>query len=222
MERALDRRVEFDPRSRNFPIRTLMATLAPRSYTWGTTVILDQGSEGACVGFAWAQELASRPKVHGLVTNPLARQIYHAAQLHDQWDDTPPEEGTSVIAGAKEMVNRGYLGEYRWAFSIDDLKVAVSRFGPAVMGTWWWTGMFDADASGFVRRTGAREGGHAWLAVGFNVTARRFTCVNSWGRGWGRDGRFYVAEDDMAALLEDDGEGCIPTLRTLVPELRSY
>jgi hypothetical protein len=44
----LDRLVEFDERSRSFPISALTATKKPRSYTWRNTEWYDQRSEGAC------------------------------------------------------------------------------------------------------------------------------------------------------------------------------
>ena len=221
MSRVLDRRIEFDPRSRDYPIRTLLAGATVRSYTWGCPVRLNQGQEGACVGFAWIHEFAARPKTHDLLTAQIARNIYMAAQLVDQWPSTPPEEGTSVLAGAKTMVDWGYLGEYRWAFDVNDLKLSVSTVGPAVLGLWWWSKMFETDAEGYIHPQGYKAGGHAILCNGYNLTRRAFRLTNSWGPNWGLNGTCWVHEDDMAALLADEGEACIPTRRTLVPEFRS-
>lgn len=222
MDRVFDRRIEFDDRSRNFPIRALIEErqLAPRSYTWGSPVRLDQGFEGACVGFSWAGELAARPKVHGLVDNDLARDIYHSAQYLDEWDDTPPAEGTSVIAGAKEMVARGYIGEYRWSFDVEDMKVAVSWFGPVVLGCYWYENMLETDSKGFVYPSGRIAGGHAIMVNGYNVTYDRFKLLNSWGNSWGLDGHCFIRGNDMADLLAEDGEACVPTVRKLIADLR--
>lgn len=191
-----------------------------RSYTWGVPVRLDQGNEGACVGFAWTHELAARPKTHGLVTNDLARSVYHEAQLLDEWADTPPQEGTSVLAGAKRMMQRKYLGEYRWCFSLKDLQLTVGYLGPVVLGIWWWEGMMEPDAVGGVHRAGAKVGGHAILCNGYSLTKKRFKLTNSWGAGWGIGGECYVNEEDMALLLSDEGEACVPTVRTFVSEFR--
>jgi hypothetical protein len=62
-DRTLDRLVEFDERSRNFSAAVGLETYPFRSYTWACDPVLDQGREGACVGFAWAHELSARPKV---------------------------------------------------------------------------------------------------------------------------------------------------------------
>jgi hypothetical protein len=58
---GLGRRTEFDPRSRNYPARTLLAVEPPRTNLWPLAEYLDQGSEGACVGFAWTHELLAEP-----------------------------------------------------------------------------------------------------------------------------------------------------------------
>jgi len=76
-ERTFDRLPEFDERSRNFPIGLHLlvhygaeaAALVPRSYTWSAGEVLDQGREGACVGFGWSGELLARPSVVAGVTN---------------------------------------------------------------------------------------------------------------------------------------------------------
>lgn len=219
-ERTFDRRVYYDERSRNFPIRTLVAEKPLRSYTWSCPVRLDQFREGACVGFAWMHEFAAKPKAHPAVDNSLARNIYHDAQLIDAWDDTPPEEGTSVLAGAQQMQKGGYLGEYRWCFSIRDLQLAVGYAGPVVLGIWWWTGMMEPGSDGFVTPSGIREGGHAILCNAFSRSKDAFRLTNSWGGRWGAGGGCYVNTGDMEKLLLDEGEACVPTVRKWVSNLR--
>src|SRR5688572_15007850 len=111
-DRKLDRLIEFDEKSRSFPIRTLVADKQPRSYSWRGNVVLDQGSEGACVGFAWAHELNARPVVVPDIDAADARSIYTDARKMDEW---PGEdyEGTSVLAGAKVVQAAGHITEYR-------------------------------------------------------------------------------------------------------------
>lgn len=220
MERVFDRRVSYDERSRNWSVRTLIEDKPLRGYTWGCPVRLDQGYEGACVGFGWAHELAARPKVHGLVTNATARELYHWAQLNDEWEDTPPQEGTSVLAGAKGAVKFGYLGEYRWCFSLRDLQLTIGYLGPVILGVYWWTDMMEPDSNGHIYRRGQVEGGHAILCNGYSLSKRRFVLTNSWGPNWGYNGTCYISEDDMNALLMDQGEGCVPVVRKLVPQYR--
>lgn len=207
----LDRLPQFDERSRNYPIRTLVTATRPRSYTWRVSAWLDQGTEGACVGFAWNHEAAARPVVRQ-VTHAAARQTYLRAQQLDQW---PGEaySGTSVIAGAKAMQERGWLQEYRWAFSLDDLILAVGYKGPAVLGLDWYQGMFRPDSDGYLRPTGRLMGGHAILCHAVSVRERYFWLWNSWGRGWGVGGRAKISFDDLAGLLAAGGEACVPVRR---------
>lgn len=209
---VLDRLIEFDERSRNYPIRTLVADKPRRSYTWQVGVSLDQGNEGACVGFGWAHELAARPKVHPLMTNESARMLYHEAQQLDAWPGDS-YEGTSVIAGAKAVMSHGWLHEYRWAFSENDLALAVGYRGPVVLGVNWYSGMDDlqADSAGrlWAPVTGFVRGGHCFITHGYSVPLNAYKCWNSWGA----PSEFYITASDMARLLADQGEACVPTKR---------
>jgi len=212
--RTLDRLPEFDPKSRNFPIRALIPSKPPRSYTWESDKVLDQGTEGACVGYGWSQELLCSPAIVPGVNNLFARGVYVDARKVDEW---PGEayEGTSVIAGARVIKVRGFMAEYRWAFSVDDLVMAIGYEGPAVLGTNWYTGMADTDRAGDVHVTGKVEGGHCIAAIGVDIEARRFILVNSWGESWGIRGRCYLSFDDMERLIHEEGEMCIPVGRVV-------
>ena len=173
----LDRLAQFDARSRAYPIRAVVGEKTPRSYTWACDAYNDQGTEGACVGFAWSHELAARPVV-GWTSEADALSIYRRARQLDGW---PGEDydGTSVLAGAKAAKERGRLVSYRWGFSLDDLILAVGYTGPAVLGVNWYEGMFDTDSSGYVRATGSVAGGHAILCRGVSVRARSSCCTTA-------------------------------------------
>lgn len=212
-DRRLDRLPEFDPRNRAYPIRALLAARPPRSYTWRLPQAnLDQGSEGACVGFSWTQELASRPVVVRGLDADYARGIYHAAQTMDEW---PGEayEGTSVLAGAKAVVAAGHMGEYRWAFGLEDVIDALAWHGPVVLGIDWMNDMFDPDADGLLHATGGVAGGHAIEANGVSLKRRLVRLENSWSPAWGIDGHAYIGFDDLRSLLANGGEACVPVQR---------
>lgn len=210
-DERLDRLPQFDVRSRNFPIRSLLPDKKPRSYTWACDAWLDQGSEGACVGFSWAHEAAARPVVR-TSTSALAIAVYKRAQELDEWEGTE-YSGTSVLAGAKAMQEQGFLGEYRWAFGLDDLVDAVGHHGPAILGINWYEAMFDANDLGMIYVQGDIAGGHAILCNGVSVSRRVFRLHNSWGRDWARSGEAYISFSDMERLLHEQGEACIPVQR---------
>ena len=211
----LDRIPSFDVRSLDYPIRATFEEKKERSYTWSCTVHLDQGQEGACVGFSIGHDIAARPVAVKSMTATTASSIYLAARHVDEW---PGEDysGTSVLAGFKAATALGYFSEYRWAFGLKDLVLAVGYKGPAVLGINWLEGMSNPDANGYIHATGEIRGGHAILCRGVNVKKKRFLLRNSWGRDWGMDGDCYLSFDDMEKLLHASGEACIPVKRHYV------
>ena len=191
---------------------------------------LDQGREGACVGFAWAGELAATPNpVHLGDGNQYARELYRAAQRLDVW---PGEayEGTSVLAGAKASQAAGYIGEYRWAFSMDQIIDALITVGPVVIGTPWLSGMYQTRPSGLVEAVGDVVGGHAILLTGYHPAMRirgegwtkRHEVIkwrNSWGAEYGHKGDGYITPEALSALFDRRVEACVPTIRSTRPVL---
>lgn len=213
-ERTFDRLQEFDEKSREFPIRTLLTTTTPVTKLWSGGSFLDQGSEGACVGFGWSAELSASPIRVAGITNDYARNLYYAARRVDQW---PGEDydGTSVLAGAKVAQARGKITSYRWCFSLSDLILTLSYQGPVVLGLNWYEGMWDTDSKGYIRPTGDMIGGHCVMARGVNVGYKRIRIRNSWGSDWGYYGDAYITYADMQRLLSEQGEACVPLGRKL-------
>lgn len=216
---------------RHFPsLRFLTAPLTDgkkvRSFTNNFRLYdphLDQGNEGACVGFGWAHELACYPATVPALDNVFAKErLYWPAQRRDWWEGgaypgaTPFMEGTSVLAGA-EVVHQElrFIGSYDWVVhGLLDLQLAAGYLGPIVMGTDWHSGMFRPDINGFVHATGTVEGGHCWIIRGISLKKRAFLCRNSWGPNWGMRGDFWVSFEDAESLLMTQGEACVPKLRS--------
>jgi len=219
----LARLQQFDERSRKFPIRKTVGAKPLRSFTWKCDKWLDQGTDGACVGFSWTHELIARPAVVSGVAAAFAKEkVYWEAQKIDPWPGgsypgaSPVYEGTSVLAGAKVIQKMGYIEEYRWAFSVQELALAVGYCGPAVLGIPWYEGMFNFLSCGHIHISGQVAGGHAILCNGVNVKDRTFKLHNSWGKGWGNSGEALVSWDEMDRLLHEGGEACIPVGRTRI------
>lgn len=213
----LDRIPQHDPRTEQYPARALLANLPPpRSYTWPVGPHLDQGVEGACVGFSFAHELAAVPRRVPDVSTTTARTLYWEAQRVDPWAGgaypgaSPTYDGTSVLAGAETARQLGHYEAYHWAASEPEVAVAVSRRGPVVIGTDWHEGMMWPSSDGYLHRLGRVVGGHATLLHGYNVTGRFYWVWNSWGTGWGIGGRAKLRADDLAGLLAAGGEAVVP------------
>lgn len=229
-DRKLDWTPQFDERSRQYGIREVIrrGTTVPRPVLWQEGVALDQGSEGACVGFAWMGEALAEPAMPEpqpmvAAANRRAISYYKMAQ---KLDDFPGEDysGTSVLAGAKVMKREGWIEGYRWCFSIDEVRDAVIKEGPVVIGIPWFESMYETDSNGLVRIHGQLVGGHAIFLTGYvpnmsiaGQTLDVFRWRNSWGTSYGLGGSAFISYQDLAELLSQQGEACVPTGRKVVP-----
>lgn len=238
-QQPLDPRLDFvfykDERSRQFAAVDKLTTnqQQPRFRSYSVNRWLDQGTEGACVGFAFAHELCSTPlRINKWreINYDWAWDVYHEAQHIDPWPGcnlgrscpvAPSRdvyEGTSMLAGLKIVQGRGFIDEYRWAFGEEDLALAVSHLGPAVIGVNWYEGMYSPNRHGYIEPTGRWVGGHAIVVNSINPRFQNpdlqyYRLWNSWGASWGRNGWCYISRKDMARLLSEDGEAVIPLVR---------
>lgn len=194
----------------------------------------DQGAEGACVGFSlsWAMSIFNRHFYD-------AGALYHAAQLIDPWPETPPEEGTSVEAGATVLMTQGHwrfvhgvtkavalfegIKEFRHAASVDELRTAISIGSPFVLGINWYAN-FDRPVWGdfgqggnrwWIGRStselGAVRGGHAICGCGARDSIGAFTLVNSWGHDYPI---VNIPYETVELLIREEGaEAIIPVDR---------
>ncbi|MCA9698700.1 MAG: hypothetical protein KC431_14335 [Myxococcales bacterium] len=219
----LARMKEFDERSREFPISELMKGKKMRSYSWECNRHFNQGEQGACVGFAFTHELIAKPApVTGLSGRFAVEKVYWAAQRKDPWkggaypEAKPKYDGTSILTAVKVVRAMGYFEQFRWAFGIEDLIMAVGHIGPAVLGLPWYVSMAQPHRCGFLHLSlvdEEYEGDHAVLCKAVNVRERSFVIHNSWGSSWGVKGDARISWDDMERLLHAGGEACVPLYR---------
>jgi hypothetical protein len=192
--------------------------------------VLDQGSEGACVGFgvtgeAMASPVRQRfPKVQMTdgatwrdASEVMARKVYKEAQQIDEWEGDS-YDGTSVRAGMLVGRERGWWDGFRWAFSMADLRAALEE-GPVVLGVLWTEGMYEA-LGGRLVVTGPAVGGHCILSTGYSANWRgggpHYRLRNSWGRSWGLNGSAYIKDSHLNKILfEAGGEAAVPVNRKL-------
>lgn len=226
-KRTLDWVSQHDPKSRKFSLRSILPYNIPqRAVYWREGVVLDQGSEGACVGYGWTGELLAEPAspvVQPLVASAegYATLSYRRAQKIDPW---PGEdyEGTSVLAGAKIMQQDGQIDAYRWCFGVEDVRDAIITSGPVVIGVPWYQSMYSTTDEGLVVIDGRKVGGHCVVVTGYDPeyfiggeAQEVFRWRNSWGSGYGLEGSGYVRFDDLSRLLQDRGEACVPVGRNV-------
>lgn len=215
-----------DDRSRSYGVRRRLTVTKREKVIWTppqkSYLPLNQGSEGACVGFGWSGELQV-PPVEIPVSNEFARSLYQGARRVDKRDGRFYNEGATVLAGAKYARQQRWISEYEWCFGMEDLTDTLVHRGPVVLGINWYAGMYAPDQNNRVWVNGELAGGHCILCIGFwpnhHLFGDCFVLLNSWGRGWGDNGMGYITASDMNRLLvTEQGEACIA--RDIVPQPR--
>lgn len=221
LDPRLGRLKHFDEASRSFAYRMAAPSTVPFTKVWEVPTPLDQLREGTCVGHGYEHEAGSQP-VATKYSHDHALVWFDWCANNDPFPGNSRESGTSVLTGAKFGQLKGYFKEYRWAFSLAEVKAAVANEGPVVIGSKWLTGMFDPDANGRLRVVGEVAGGHCWLIYGIVLAGDInpltgqvapediFLMQNSWGPTWGIGGRAWITATDFDLLRVDDGEVCIP------------
>ena len=177
----------------------------------------DQGYTSECCSYATLHALEDGPLTkaprrpgQGPIYNP--HRLYKAGQAHDEWPGDQ-YEGTSVRGVAKAAQKAGLIRHYVWGWRMDEVVRLLLDYGPVVVGTIWTERMFwpepEAGVPGPVLRLdGPIVGGHAYVLNGINLDTGWVRMKNSWGAGWGENGRAYIRIDDMAALIDAAGEAC--------------
>jgi hypothetical protein len=205
----LGRLVSHDPRSLAFPAPSAPIRKAVTHRHYG--LILDQGQLGSCTGNAMAQALMTAPlhQKGRTLTEKDAVSIYSAATVIDgaPGQYPPDDTGSSGLAVAKVAKSRGLITGYTHAFGLDHALGAL-QLSPLLVGVNWHEAMFTPDAQGFVHPDGNVAGGHEFVCIG--DTGSHLVFLNSWGKSWGRNGRFFMTYADFGTLLNEQGDVVVP------------
>ena len=210
-------RKPFVPDDRDWPVALLksridMGTSVPLS--WSVPSILDQGDTGHCVGFGTAGACNADDANHvasGL-TDADAHALYYAAKVIE--GDPMGEDGAYVRDGLKAAKDAGLIDAYSLLRTKDEVQDWLEHHGPVVVGSDWLTGMDSPDAQGFVTAGGRIRGGHCYYA---NGDTKGLDCVNSWGDGWAKGGRFYFDSGNFDELMGYDFESWAVTQAAPTP-----
>lgn len=220
----------YDPLNREYPMRALLpagVTLPDRSYTWSCPTCLNQLTTGTCVGHSGAHELAGRPQswpvgaAEGGKLAYLAELLYREACKIDPWTQNDAGDlnfGTDTVSLGKVMKRLGFWGEFRWAFTHQEIRTARGYYGPGIWAAPWYNSMFfpRPDGSIEVNEGSGLAGWHAFLSNGQSVTARNGRIHNSWGFGWGIDGEAFLSWEDEEKLQGLGATFMVPQARTSV------
>lgn len=216
----LGRHVHHDSESRRYAFDTTGLTIKSVRHQRHVPVF-DQGDLGDCVANAglgclatgpfWAtwQALARQPYP---MTNPGVTSNYidltamdDAPGYYKPGDPNSQDTGSDGLSEAKLLKSKGVIAGYQHTFTLDDALKAL-QVVPAIVGTVWLDAMFEPNPLGLVSVTGAEQGGHEYVMDEYDEQRGWVGFTNSWGVGFGVQGRFYMQAEDFGNLLHRDGD----------------
>jgi hypothetical protein len=173
-------------------IRPAWLSLPHRDRAWMPGRQLNQGSEGACVGFGCMAEALATPVRTKAAANPNAQgfRMFEEARRRDEFQGED-YEGTSLTGGGNAMKAFGYLDRYLWLHTPEEVALAIAHSGPVVTGIPWTVSMDELnEPDEYFSYGGEVRGWHCVLlhgAHGFAPGPRTydhgpwFDLRNSWG-----------------------------------------
>ncbi len=199
-----------DMRDALYPMRLQLERIEGpvREYRyWDRGETLNQGSEGACVGFGWAAWYNCKPRgFYAQKGNDYGFSVYHRAQELDEWPGTD-YSGTSVRAGARVMLEEETLTSYLWAASSDEIRAWIKAYGPVVVGHKWLRSMDRPRASDgmlVVDPASGVRGGHCTMLYAVSASDDVLG-QNSWGDDWGKEGSYKLDKAGLETLIRIGG-----------------
>lgn len=204
--------IHHDERSKNFRAVDLAKSTALVTRSWRRGAAYDQGETSECVAYT-GKGILNTAKLSAKVPYRTRSRLdpenlYAGARDNDQWPGTN-YDGTSALGLCRYLQKTGLIREYRWAFGLDEVLRTLSQVGPVGIGVAWREDMRDPDLDGYLHATGDAIGGHEVELTGIDTEHERVTVTNSWGAGWGRNGRAFLSFDDLGTILADDGDAFV-------------
>lgn len=209
----LGRYVNHDPRSRLYKFDTTGIEIVSVRHSRRIPV-LDQGNLGSCTGNAATGHLGTDPFFDlvpktDVLNETFAVGVYSDATKIDSVPGSypPTDTGSDGVSVAKVLKNRGLINGYTHTFTLDDALKALST-QPVIMGTNWYNSFFTPSSDGVISilPNDYVAGGHEIVLDEIDATRKLVGATNSWGTGWGLQGRFYMSFDLVSRLLSEQGD----------------
>lgn len=210
--KRLGRHVLHDSRSKRFAVQ-------PRRGGWKTVrhvrhvPVWDQGDLGSCTGNAALGALGTgrlyeAAKGYNVpFTEETAVGVYSAATKIDPYEGTylPTDTGSDGLSVAKVLHKNGWISGHRHALSLDAALTGLQD-DAVITGTVWPEGFDEPDADGLVKYEGQERGGHEYVVDEMDVENRLVWFTNSWGLGYGKNGRACMTWETWGKLLANHGD----------------
>lgn len=190
--------------------------------------IMDQGNVGSCTGHAGTAAIGSEAfwqagstvllGADAEAAHQYAVGLYSAATELDPWPGqyVPEDTGSDGLSIAKVLLARGLISGYEHALSLEAALAALAE-RVVIVGTSWLSGMYDPAPDGRLNVSGSTVGGHEYALDELDVEGQRVWMRNSWGPGWGLQGRAWMSWDDLGRLLADMGDCTVLVPREAPP-----
>lgn len=198
-----------DERNLDYLIATAVAPQPEVKRRWSEGPQLDQGREGACIGFGFTADILAAPAAQRDISSDLAHRYARHHWMRAQWLSTgrpvDPDRGATMNNGATVAKQYGLIDGYLWAQNIEDVRNAVIAEGPVVMATKMFDGVATPTWQGVIQPNRSNKeytSSHCMCITGYDParkakvrgrtgTYRMFFIRNSWGKGWGERMVFY-------------------------------
>lgn len=232
----LGRNVHLDSRSWGFalqPQETPVRSVRHESYIG----VLNQGDIGACTGNAACScayhspfFAPASPPWQFTADEPGALSWYARNTAEDGYAGTftypPPsgdDTGSDSTTASKVAQEAGIISGYQMSGDlVSSLEALQDR--PGITGLPWFNSMFDVGSDGLltVNQASGLAGGHelcvdevvAADAPGNGTGEVLVGGPNSWGTGWGAQGRWYLRASDWWALRQQQGDAFFWTAKS--------
>lgn len=170
--------------------------------------LFDQGPVPACVGFSSHLIARMPPKPADNKDLPLPYDVYEQSRVAD---NIPKNVGgSSIRGGLKVLKSLGVISRFDWIPDVQTLIEAVRDVGPVLAGTPWSQHMALVNDNGYVvYEPDDSHSGHAYVLSGVERD-KGFIIANSWGPGWGNNGRAWISFATLEKLFKDGGVFALP------------
>jgi hypothetical protein len=172
---------------------------------WTPPPCVDQGRLSVGVGAAISTYLECEGIVQDLEMTPMefAKAIYYESQRKDPVPGTEQtgEYGTCLVTAMQALQEKRFFDKLLWTDNTSDLSKHILTSGPTIVAGPWFSEMSKLDPNGFARPNGIWEGYHCWVVYGVDDLWETFFAINSWGKEFGKDGKFLLKFSDMEKIL---------------------